>query len=108
MAFAAHLVAADKLLRGVRFNSTGLESAIRWLGSTTFPMYATHYPILCLVAALSPFSRPSWTGIIFVSSVVLAIVALFTPVCERLKRALRLAISRIAYFNRCVPPCDAT
>jgi hypothetical protein len=92
-------VAADKFLRDVRFHSTSLEPPIRWLGSTTFPMYAMHYPVLCLVAAVSLFSWPSWIGITFVTSAILASVALFTPVCELLKKALRLAILRIAYFN---------
>jgi peptidoglycan/LPS O-acetylase OafA/YrhL len=92
IAFAVHLVAAERLLRGVQFISTRLERAIRWLGSTTFPMYAMHYPVLCLVAATSPFVRPSWIGIIYVSGTVLAAVALITPVCERAKKILRRAM----------------
>ena len=89
LAFAVHLIAAERVLCHVRVVSLRVERVIRWLGSTTFPMYAIHRPVLCLAAALSPFARPSWISIVFVSGVVLATVVLMTPLCEWAKRSLR-------------------
>jgi peptidoglycan/LPS O-acetylase OafA/YrhL len=92
LAFAVHLVAAERVLFNVRFASLRIERTIRWLGSTTFPMYAIHRPVLCLAAALSPFARQSWSSIMFVTCVVLATVALMTPFCEWAKGMLRRTV----------------
>ncbi len=100
LAFAVHLIAAERLLLNVRVTSLRAERAIRWLGSTTFPMYAIHRPVLCLAAALSPFARPSWIGIVFVSCVVLATVALMTPFCEWAKTKLRRTVFVSEQFAR--------
>jgi peptidoglycan/LPS O-acetylase OafA/YrhL len=88
------LIAAQRLLGTARHLPARLERLIRWLGSSTFPMYAMHYPALCLFAALNPFARSSWLGILFVCSAVISVIALLTPVCEWLKNAIRRSLSR--------------
>jgi len=90
-AFTVQMIAAQRLLSRVQRPPPPFERGIRWLGSTTFPLYAMHYPVLCLFAALSPFERTSWVSIAFVSAAVLTVVAVMTPICEWLKDKLRWA-----------------
>ena len=93
LAFAVQMVAARRLFTSVHAPRPRLERLIRWLGSTTFPMYAMHYPALCLLAAVSPFAPTSWVHILFISAAVIIVIALMTPVCEWLKDALRRALT---------------
>lgn len=93
VAFAVQMVVVRQLLTSLQRLPLPLERAIRWLGSITFPMYAMHYPVLCLFAALNPFERSSWPGIAFVTAAVLAVVTLLSPACEWLRRRLRRAMA---------------
>jgi peptidoglycan/LPS O-acetylase OafA/YrhL len=96
LAFAVQLVAARRVFSHMHAPRPRprLERLIRWLGATTFPMYAMHYPALCLFAVLSPFTPPSWAHVLFISAAVIIVIALMTPVCEWLKDALRRALTR--------------
>ncbi len=94
LAFAVQMISAQRLLTNVQRLPRPLERATRWLGSTTFPMYAMHYPALCLFAALNPFHRTSLVGITFVGAAVVTVVALMTVLCEWLKNTLRRTMMR--------------
>jgi peptidoglycan/LPS O-acetylase OafA/YrhL len=93
VAFAVQMLAARRLLGGSRRPPRLAQRAARQLGLATFPLYAMHYPVLCLFAAVSPFARDSWAGIAFVTIAVVFVIALMTPLCEWLKLALRRALS---------------
>lgn len=102
IAFAAQMVAAQHLL--LEFSPPArLVRLGRWLGGTTFPMYAMHFPALCLFAAISPFARASWLNILFVSSAVVAVIAAMTPLCDGLKIALRAALTGRARSRQLQP-----
>jgi hypothetical protein len=38
------------------------------------------HPALCLFAVLSPFTPPSWAHVLFISTAVIIVIALMTPV----------------------------
>ena len=74
--FGLHLVAARSLLHEGRAGVLARwQGGIRWLGSLTFPLYLCHYPLLCLVAALTPFDRASLAHVALVLAVTLLLVA---------------------------------
>lgn len=104
LAFVMQLFAAYRLLHDTRIVSRSLETTVRWLGSTTFPMYAMHYPVLCFFAALTPFARPSWMNILFVSCGVVWVVVLMTPACEWLRVALRKMAGRLRHWTPAKKP----
>jgi peptidoglycan/LPS O-acetylase OafA/YrhL len=88
-AFAAHLVSARVLLAEGLKPIDRLRSAIRWLGSLTFPLYMFHYPALCLFSAISPWGETSVYRAVFVSAMTGALVIVVTPVCDNLKTNIR-------------------
>lgn len=83
------MLAAYRLLRDRKPVRGHIAKVARWPGTTTFPMYAIHYPALCLFAAMSPFVRSSWANVLFVTCGVTWVVILITPVCEWTKCGLR-------------------
>jgi len=84
-----NLVAAQRMLAGGGPVLERFAGPLRWLGGLTFPLYAIHYPLICFFAAISPWNRASPLSVAFIAVIVLAIVILATPVCDRLKLALR-------------------
>lgn len=94
IAVAVHLVAADKMLAGVTRAPARAVPVIRFLGATTFPLYALHRPAMFLLAAISPWPAASVAGIVFVTVAVAVGVAFATPLCEWLKVVLRDGLSR--------------
>lgn len=89
LAVVAHLAAMRPCLTERRALSVGLTRTVRWLGSLTFPLYAMHYPVICLVAAISPWRRDSWAQLVALAGVPLIVAAALTPGCEALKGWLR-------------------
>jgi len=95
VAIAVHLVAADKMLAGVTWSPARAVPVIRFLGATTFPLYALHRPAMFFLAAISPWPAASVAGIAFVTVAIAIGVALATPLCDWLKVVLRDGLSRV-------------
>lgn len=85
-------------LRGLLDRKEGappaLEKLARRAGALTFPLYCLHYPILSLTCALAPFSAEDPRRALLAAGCALAAAAALTPLCDRLKRALRQPIRR--------------
>lgn len=89
LVFTAHLLAARSLLsKGNAFLQKSTRT-LRWLGSLTFPLYLLHYPVICLVAALSPWGQESLARAALISAVTALFVIGLTPVCEKFRVVLR-------------------
>lgn len=97
--FCLNLVTARKMFEGVAFEPPGAR-IIRWFGSLTFPLYLSHYPAMCLLAAVSPCGRDSWAHLLFLTGGILLLVVALTPVCERLKTSLRSGIMNLAAHRK--------
>ena len=94
--FGLHLLAARRLLQeGAADTWQRWQGGIRWLGSLTFPLYLCHYPLLCLVAALSPFDHASLLHVALLVAVTLLVVAGVAPWSDRLKLGLRSGLQRL-------------
>lgn len=91
-AFGIHLIGAHMVFAKTWMVPVGFERFSRWVGSMTFPLYLLHVPILPFLAAALPFGPGPRTLTTIV--VVFAIVALLTPLCERLKDQLRSGLNR--------------
>jgi peptidoglycan/LPS O-acetylase OafA/YrhL len=91
-ACAIHLVASRAIFADrVVLKGRNVRS-IRFLGVSTFPLYAMHFPILAFAAAVGPGDRSSaWNAAYLTIAVVLS-VGLITPVCELLKVWMRNAL----------------
>ena len=85
LAFGVHLIAARTLINSMAKFMEGIERPIRWLGSTTFPLYLLHFPALCFLSAISPYPSYTWQNLTFIVAGVLLLVSLLTPLCGRLK-----------------------
>lgn len=72
-----------------------IKGIIEWAGSLTFPLYCIHYPAICLLIAISPWSNTSGIHLAFVGLTTAVLVVAVTPVCEALKRWLRVRLSAI-------------
>jgi peptidoglycan/LPS O-acetylase OafA/YrhL len=94
VAFTIHLVAARALLAQGCAMLERAGRTLRWLGALTFPLYLLHYPVLCLVSALSPWGETSWERATLISAVTALLVIALTPVCDRIKLALRTLFPR--------------
>lgn len=100
VACAVNIVAARALLTDdVALNDTAASIA-RWLGSLTFPLYCLHFPILCLLAAISPFNLASWPNVFLLVVVPLAMTAWLTPKCDWWKVKIRDALQRPRLASR--------
>ena len=89
MAFASHVVAMRRLLDGSAGASRALTATIRWLGSLTFPLYCIHFPALCLLTALSPWSNETWPHALLLVAGTFTLAAMLTYATEVLRRTLR-------------------
>ncbi|MBU0801781.1 MAG: acyltransferase [Alphaproteobacteria bacterium] len=103
LAFVVHIAAAKAVFDGRKSEMAmkgRLVSGIRFAGAATFPLYAMHFPLLALLAVLSPFDRSSAPHIVWLLSGVLIVVAACTPVCDllrdRMKSVLRRGMANIA------------
>ncbi len=92
--FAVHLACVRRLLSAERPVPQRLEALIRWFGSLTFPLYCFHYPAICLLAAISPWSITSLPHLIFICLATATLVIILTPACELTKRGIRQALTR--------------
>ena len=92
LVFALHLLAAHQLSEHFGVVLIRFQRPIRWLGALTFPLYCLHYPVLCLLAAISPWVADSWSNYCFVLGGIFLVVIVLTPVCEKIKDALRLRL----------------
>lgn len=93
-AVAVHLVAADKLLAGATWSPSRSIPVIRFLGATTFPLYAMHRPAMIFLLAVSPWPAASVESIAFVTVAIAVGVAFATPLCDGLKVVLRDRLAR--------------
>lgn len=94
--FSIHMIAAKRLLdlRPHIIERLPLKArTIRFLGATTFPLYAIHFPLLALAAALSPFAIGSLSRIALLCLIVAIATAALTPLCDRLKDIMRSPLS---------------
>ncbi len=96
-AFALHLISVKNLLSGPAYIQPRITSAVRWLGSQTFPLYCLHYPAICIFAAISPWKTTTNANAIFVSISTLTLIVAMTPLCENLKLRIRGAFN--TYFG---------
>jgi len=71
-----------------------LEKWVRRAGALTFPLYCLHYPLLCLTCAISPFDADDPRRALLAAGCALAAAAALTPLCDRLKLALRQPVFR--------------
>lgn len=83
-----------RMLPGLRHLAFGAK-IFRWLGNFSFPLYAFHLPLLVLFAALGYYDRSSTIHIAGLFACLLLIVALLTPLTDRLKRLLRTMLDRL-------------
>ena len=93
IAFATHLVCVRQLLQKPISITLQLRNAIRWLGTLTFPLYCFHYPIICFLAAVSPWENTTISDLLFICFFSVVLIVALTPICEQLKRLIRLKIS---------------
>lgn len=89
--FSLHLFLAQALFSRKK-TSIPFAGVIRWVGSLTFPLYLIHYPVLCFVCAVSPWHPGSARHAAVAAMSVLAAVVLLTPLCNRLRDAIRLRL----------------
>lgn len=79
------------------FNS---DRFVRLLGEMTFPLYAIHYPLICFMGFISPFSRSSYAHILMVVAVCAAVAwalhRLAVPLRYGLKSILATCLLRRA------------
>jgi peptidoglycan/LPS O-acetylase OafA/YrhL len=90
MLFALHLACVRALLQQQPMDiPKAVERSLRWLGALTFPLYLLHYPVIHLLAAVSPWPVDSLARVGLVcAGTVVAVVGL-TPLCDGLKTVLR-------------------
>ncbi len=89
LCFCAHLAAAAALAERAPRLPDAPASIVRRLATLTFPLYAMHFPALAFFRALSPWPADSFANAGFLALMSFGLVALLTPLCERLKLALR-------------------
>jgi peptidoglycan/LPS O-acetylase OafA/YrhL len=89
VAFVMHLLAAHRLLNQDAPLPPRLALAIKRVASTTFVLYLFHRPLIQLFSFIGPADAGSWGRRALVIGGSLAVVALATPLCERLQRTLR-------------------
>jgi len=87
--FSAHLIFARQFCERIAVPHARMKAFARWLGDMTFPLYATHYPIICLFAAISPWPNTTYANAAFIFVSLVLIVAVFAAISERLKDTLR-------------------
>ena len=92
VAFAVHLVAADRLLGQGHRLLERCAAPVRYLGGLTFPMYAIHYPALCFLAAVTPWRREAPLRILAITVAVALVIVAVTPLCDWLKTIMRRAM----------------
>lgn len=97
MVFGLHLFCAQQVLDHQIQISEWIEKPIRWLGSLTFPLYCIHYPAMCFLTAVSPWAANTWRNFVFVTAGILLLVVALTPLCERLRSALRGWLTALAF-----------
>lgn len=90
-AFSLHLISMRALLTRKRAIAPFMARMIRSAGALTFPLYCFHYPLLCFFSAISPFRPDRFTHFAFVASAVLLCVWALAPLCDRLRKTLRMA-----------------
>jgi peptidoglycan/LPS O-acetylase OafA/YrhL len=90
-AFFLNLMGAHRLLSGTAPLPPRLATAIKRVASTTFVLYLLHRPLIQLFSYIGPADAGSWQRRVLVIGATLLIVALATPLCERLQKILRAA-----------------
>lgn len=88
-AFVLHLAGAYCLLAGKAPLPAPLGMAIKRVASTTFVLYLFHRPLIQLFSYIGAADPSSWQRRVLVIGATLAVVALATPLCERLQSHLR-------------------
>ncbi|GAB3248255.1 acyltransferase family protein [Chitinimonas naiadis] len=78
-AFAIHLFAAQALMQDGFRPLERMAGFAHWLGSLTFPLYALHYPMFCLLAALCPGYWTPLERVMFIATLTGLMVILITP-----------------------------
>ncbi|MEI9805668.1 MAG: acyltransferase [Pseudolabrys sp.] len=93
--FAINLVCVQNLFGAETNIPLGAERFVKWVSALTFPLYCTHYPALCLFTAIRPWPASSVGGAVFEFALVMCLAAAVTPLCDRLKYAIRDIIIRV-------------
>jgi len=89
--FSIALLALRGLLGSGARPKPGMERLVRRAGAMTFPLYCMHYPLLCLLCALSPFGADDPRRALLAAAGALGAAAAMTPICDRLRSAFRHA-----------------
>src|SRR4051794_21790840 len=94
IAVSVHLVAGRLLFAHWPHLLDVARKPLRFLGATTFPLYAMHFPAIAFAAAISPFDRGRPIHVVWLCIFVGTVIAVATPFCERFKIAIRDLFSR--------------
>lgn len=98
--FVVHLASVRSLLCDKKDIGDKTKKIATWLGSLTFPMYCFHFPAICFFAALSPWDKTSLANCIAIAVPVVLLVIGLTPLCDALKRSMRLGLSKVSFRPR--------
>lgn len=96
LAFVINIISAKAVCERSTLAVTNatLASGIRFAGATTFPLYAMHFPLLALLAALSPFDKNSLLHMAWLVAGVAVIVSACTPLCDLLRDLIKAFLLR--------------
>ncbi|MCJ2179786.1 acyltransferase family protein [Novosphingobium album (ex Hu et al. 2023)] len=83
--FSLHLVSAYQIFKNYRYNIGRLESLIRHFSAQTFPLYAIHFPVLCIFSAMNPYHHWSLYGVLFTLVPLFAITEISTRISNSLR-----------------------
>ena len=95
LAWAVHLLGLTAVAPVIGWLMLPFAKIIRWLAGRSFALYLMQLPVMQFWLVLSPFSRFSLTGRLFVALGTLATVAVLAEFSERRKAFWRQLFARI-------------
>lgn len=91
IAMVVHILATRSLFAQWPNSLDKVRRPLRLLGTSTFPLYAIHFPALAFAAAISPFARNGVPHVLWLCGFITILIAIATPICEWLKGQIRTA-----------------
>jgi peptidoglycan/LPS O-acetylase OafA/YrhL len=74
--------------------SPHLDRVAKYLGNYTFPLYAFHYPLLCLFSAVSPYPHNTGRHGLYVALMIFTTITMLVPITDVSKDWLRRRLRR--------------
>lgn len=93
--FIINLTAAKNIFHDGFPASKKMHQVAAKLGSLTFTLYCIHFPIICFLAAVSPFSKSSWAHVAFIILIVMACTLIIAPLTDIFKNFLKNRLGNI-------------